>query len=69
MPKITFVKLEDWQEKNCLYCGDNAVQQAGTKENKNIAIRCCLKEDCKRQAETAAGEIVQKLRSMKKAAH
>lgn len=67
---VTFNKLEKWQQKDCLYCGDQAVQQATTNIGKvGIAIRCCLKESCKHQAEKAANEIVQKLRDQKRASH
>jgi len=57
--KVTFQPLSVWQKPNCLFCKDDATQEAFSARGRNLAtIRCCGKLSCKRKAAASARGFV-----------
>ena len=60
--KVTFARLAKYQSHDCLFCGNQATQQAETPKIKgySAAIRCCPDPSCTAQAKTSAQDCMKK---------
>lgn len=59
--EVTFNQLGNYQSLDCLYCGNQAVQQADTQKigGYSASIRCCANPECMAQAKKSAKDCME----------